>query len=270
MPFIHLPHRVLTAVSGEDGEHFLEGLVTSELPDGQSVTGSALLTPQGKLLFTFLMARTADGFLIESDASEQADLIKRLTLYKLRAKVAITPDDRAVHAGLERETPQTGLVDGRHPDMGVRHYGQADNAGGDVAAYHAKRAALGVLEGPQEILPGQDFPHDVGLDLTGAVSFTKGCFVGQEVVSRVKHRGTARRRPILVEGEALEPGASLHAGGREIGTIRLAAGGAGVAVVRLDHLQGQTVHMGSADGADLAVAAPPYATYSLEADDQAD
>lgn len=264
MPLIHLPHRVLTALTGEDAEHLLEGLITSELPDGDSVVGSALLTPQGKLLFSFLVSRLADGFLIECDASEQADLIKRLTLYKLRAKVAITPDDTPVYAGWA-----DGLVDRRHGEMGVRHYGAA-NATEALSAYHAARAAIGVLEGPQEILAGQDFPHDLALDLTGAVSFSKGCFVGQEVVSRVKHRGTARRRPVLVKGEGVEAGASLFVGEREVGTVRLAAGDDGVAVVRLDHIAGKDVHIASAEGLLVAVAAPPYATYSLEADEQAD
>lgn len=264
MPLIHLPHRVLTAVTGEDAEHFLEGLITSELPDDESVVGSALLTPQGKLLFTFLVSRIADGFLIETDASEQADFIKRLTLYKLRAKVAIIPNDTPVYAGWA-----DGQVDKRHGEMGVRHYGAA-NATEALSAYHAARAAIGVLEGPQEIIANQDFPHDVALDLTGAVSFSKGCFVGQEVVSRVKHRGTARRRPVLVKGQGVEAGAYLFVGEREVGTIRLAAGNDGVAVVRLDHIAGKDVHIASPDGALVAVAAPPYATYSLEADEQAD
>lgn len=280
MPLIHLPHRLLIAVTGEDAEHFLEGLITSELPDGQSVVGSALLTPQGKLLFTFLVSRTTDGFLIECDANEPADIIKRLTLYKLRAKVVIAPLDEPVHVG-----GSTGLADQRHRDMGMRLYGAANatanatanetanetaNATDSVDAYTALRASLGLLEGPQEVIANQDFPHDVALDLTGAISFSKGCFVGQEVVSRVKHRGTARRRPVLVKGEGIEAGASLFVGEREVGTIRLAAGSDGVAVVRLDHIAGKDVHIASVDGALGAVAAPPYATYSLEAEEQAD
>jgi hypothetical protein len=270
MPLIHLPHRVLLAVTGEEAGHFLEGLVTSQLPDDRSVVGSALLTPQGKLMFSFLISRTSEGFLMECDVQEQADLIKRLTLYKLRAKVAIVPDDRAVYAGLDAAAPEKGFIDQRHSEMGVRCYGEAEGASEDPSGYQAQRAALGVLEGPEEILAGQDFPHDVALDLTGAVSFSKGCFVGQEVVSRVKHRGTARRRPILVKGEGLEAGIELFAGDRGVGTIRLANGNKGVAVVRVDHLAGKDGRIGSPDGAVATVAAPPYATYSLERDDHAD
>lgn len=264
MTLIHLPHRTLIAINGEEAEHFLEGLVTSDLPGSDSVVGSALLTPQGKLLFTFLASRTDNGFLLECDASEQADLIKRLTLYKLRAKVVIAPSDAPVFAG-----PGGNLTDLRHEAMDARYYGSAQ-ATGSLDAYHGARAAIGMLEGPQEIIANQDFPHDVALDLTGSVSFTKGCFVGQEVVSRVKHRGTARRRPILVKGEGVAAGAPLFAGEREVGAIRLAAGSDGVAVVRLDHIVGKDVHIASPDGAIVTVAAPPYATYSLEAEEQAD
>lgn len=264
MPFTHLPHRVLVAIDGEDAEHFLEGLITSELPDEGSVVGSALLTPQGKLLFSFLVARSTGGFLLECDASDQANLVKRLTLYKLRSKVTITPSEDAVFVGADGR-----LIDQRHTAMPPRHYGAAE-ATGSLDAYHGARAATGLLEGPQEIIANQDFPHDVALDLTGAVSFTKGCFVGQEVVSRVKHRGTARRRPVLVKGEGVEPGAGLFVGEREVGTLRLAADGQGVAIVRLDHIKGQDVHIASPDGPAVTVAAPPYATYSLEADEQAD
>jgi folate-binding protein YgfZ len=254
MPFVHLPHRALLLVEGEDAAHFLEGLITSELPQPGEVLGSALLTPQGKLLFSFLVSRLKEGFALECDASEITDLTKRLTLYKLRAKVTLTPSDLPIFAG-----GSGGLEDARHPDMAGRHYGAA-NASDAIETYYAHRASLGVLEGPSEIIANQDFPHDIALDLTGAVSFAKGCFVGQEVVSRVKHRGTARRRPVLVNGDSLEYGAPVVAGEREVGTLRLVAGAQSVAVVRIDQLKG-AVTIG---GAPVTLAPPPYATYSLE------
>ncbi len=254
MPLAQLPHRALLLVEGEDAAHFLEGLITSDLPNEGEARGSALLTPQGKLLFSFLVSRHEDGFALECDSSEIADLTKRLTLYKLRAKVTLTPSDLPVFAGIA-----DGLADTRHPLMGVRHYGAA-NATETVETYHAHRASLGVLEGPSEIIANQDFPHDVALDLTGAVSFAKGCFVGQEVVSRVKHRGTARRRPVLVTGDGLEQGASIVAGEREVGTLRLVAGSQGIAVVRIDQLKGAV----TVGGTPVTLAPPPYATYSLE------
>ncbi len=257
MPFAHLPHRALILVDGTDAAHLLEGLITSELPSEGEVVGSALLTPQGKILFTFLISQHGDGFAIECDASERRTLLQRLTMYKLRADVTLIPSDLPVHA---REGG--GLVDRRHADLGVRIYGDAD-VNETPGAYDAKRVQLGVLEGPTEILPNQDFPHDVALDLVGAVSFTKGCFVGQEVVSRVKHRGTARRRPVLVEGANLEVGQTVSAGDREVGTLRSVAGDKAIAVVRIDQLKaGPTTINGQA----VTLALPPYATYSLEAE----
>ncbi len=248
----HLAHRALLLVEGEEAEHFLEGLVTSQLPANGQAVGSALLTPQGKLLFSFLISRTEAGFALETDSADSEALSKRLTLYKLRAKVTITPSDIAVSAG-----QGSALSDTRHADMPGREYGSA--GAGDLVAYHAHRATLGVLEGPDEIIANQDFPHDVALDLTDAVSFSKGCFVGQEVVSRVKHRGTARRRPILVKGKDLQAGQPITVGEREVGTVRMVAGDTGIAVVRLDHLTGDAL----VDGKPVALTAPPYATYTL-------
>lgn len=249
----HLAHRALLLVDGEEAEHFLEGLITSQLPDGGQAVGSALLTPQGKLLFSFLVSRTDTGFALEADRADLDALAKRLTLYKLRAKVTIAPSDMAVFAG-----PDGTLCDTRHPDMPSRAYGAA-KADGSLADYQAHRASLGVLEGPDELIANQDFPHDVALDLTGAVSFSKGCFVGQEVVSRVKHRGTARRRPVLVSGDQLEPGQAVMVGEREVGTLRMVAGDTAIVVVRLDHLKGDAM----VDGKPVALSLPPYATYSL-------
>ncbi|MBV6658007.1 MAG: folate-binding protein YgfZ [Devosiaceae bacterium] len=263
MPLISLPHRALISVTGPDAEHLLEGLVTSALPAEGEATGSALLTPQGKILFTFLLSRTASladgGFLLECDTAEQAPLMQRLTLYKLRAKVEIAPFAGAVLVGGEE-----GLRDLRHDSLPRRTHAESGGqaAEGDSASYQAQRIEAGVLEGPGEAISAQDFPHDVGLDLTGAVSFSKGCFVGQEVVSRVKHRGTARRRPVRIEGANVEAGAPVVSGEREIGTVRLAKGGKGLAVLRIDQI-GEAVSVG---GEPATLALPPYATYALGAE----
>lgn len=253
MPLAQLPHRALLLVEGEDAEHFLEGLITSDLPQEGEVRGSALLTPQGKLLFSFLVSTREGGFGLECDASEVDALTKRLTLYKLRAKVTLTASESQVFAGEGGD-----LTDTRHADMPMRGYG-ANGAHDSTDTYDAHRAALGVLEGPSEIIANQDFPHDVALDLTDAVSFSKGCFVGQEVVSRVKHRGTSRRRPVLITGEHLSASDAIQVGEREVGTIRLVADNKAVAVVRIDQLKGPA-HV---NGTPVDLALPPYATYSL-------
>jgi tRNA-modifying protein YgfZ len=266
VPIASLPQRTCLTLGGLDAEPFLDGLITSSLPGEGEVCGSALLSPQGKLLFTFLVSRTGQGFRLECDARERDDLIRRLLLYKLRAKVEITAEDMPVQAAWGEEAASglsaSGLSDRRHGQMGTRHYGamQVEAAHADYAAH---RLTLGVLEGPQEIIAGQDFPHDVALDLTGAVSFSKGCYVGQEVVSRVKHRGTARRRPVLLHGlhSPLEAGEALSSGGREIGTLRLAVGAAGLGVVRIDQISKAEGVMLA--GRPVALSLPPYATYRL-------
>ncbi|MEM6381162.1 MAG: folate-binding protein [Pseudomonadota bacterium] len=266
MPLTPLRHRSLIALSGPDAEHLLEGLVTARLPGESDVVGSALLTPQGKILFTFLLSRTPEGFRLECDATERDALIKRLTLYKLRANVTIEPEAMgAFSTDWETEAPGA-LRDLRFSNVAgsreARTYGHssAQDDGAALARYTARRVAAGVLEGPQEIASGQDFPHDVALDLTEAVAFNKGCFVGQEVVSRVKHRGTARRRPVILTGESIGAGEPVLCGEREIGVTRSATARQAIAVVRLDHIRGPL----SVAGRAVSVSVPPYATYGLE------
>ena len=256
MTMLPLPHRCLVAVTGEDAAPFLEGLITAKLPPEGEARGAALLTPQGKILFTVLLSRAEGGFRLECEAFEREALMKRLGLYKLRAKVAIEADETPVLAG-----EGGALTDSRHAGMGTRSYG-VGGPRGDAAAYAARRVACGVLEGPGEILEAQDFPHDVALDLTGALAFDKGCFVGQEVVSRVKHRGTARRRPVIVHGAGLAAGDALTCGEREIGTIRLVAEGSALAVLRIDQVKGPV----AAPSGPVELALPPYATYQLAGD----
>ncbi|MEM6712085.1 MAG: folate-binding protein [Pseudomonadota bacterium] len=262
MLLVQLSHRALLFVTGGDCEPFLDGLITSTLPGVGEAVGNALLTPQGKLLFSFLISRHEDGFVLDCDARDVQALTQRLTLYKLRAKVTLNPSDRPVFASLGTDI-DGGVADLRHPAMGKRVYKDV-KATRPLESYLTHRARLGVLEGPDEILPNTDFPHDVALDLTGAVSFTKGCFVGQEVVSRVKHRGTARKRPVLLQGDTLTVGASIMAAERAIGSVRLVAQNAktGVAVIRLDHVTDDI----RVEDNPVTLSLPPYATYSLGKD----
>lgn len=249
-----LKTRSLLRVCGPDAESFLDNLVTSELPTDGKVVGSALLSPQGKILFSFLLALSPDSsFLVECDTKERAGLLQRLSMYKLRANVELNASDAPVHA-----VASGGFEDQRDGSLGGRLYETADAEEG-AEVYLQTRIAAGVLEGPEEIMAGQDFPHDVGFDLTNAVSFKKGCFVGQEVVSRVKHRGTARRRPVIIQGSSLAVGGSVHSKGRDLGTIRAVSNGDALAVIRIDQVKGsETV----ADQ-HVEVCLPSIATYSL-------
>jgi folate-binding protein YgfZ len=254
-----LPDRGIVRVSGEDAEKLLQGVVTNDMDllAGQPALHAALLTPQGKILFDFFVARSGDGFLLET-AKEQAEgLAKRLTMYRLRAKVDIrdaTEEHRVMAvwggsapgpAGIQRAV---SFTDPRLPAMGLRILADATLAPGIAGAaqgmqaaaeeFHAHRISLGVPEAGKDYALGDCFPHEANLDLLNGVSFSKGCFVGQEVVSRMQHRGTARKRIVIVEGDApLRSGSEIMAGPSTIGTVGSVAGSRALALVRLDRAE---------------------------------
>ncbi|WP_099900809.1 YgfZ/GcvT domain-containing protein, partial [Methylobacterium frigidaeris] len=199
MPLALLPDRTVVAVTGADASSFLQGLLTCNvetLPEGEARLG-ALLSPQGKILFDFLVSRAPDGFRLDVARDRVTDLVKRLTLYRLRAQVTIEVLPLAVVAGWGAEAPSPALRDGRLADLGWRLYLPEDEApatDADAAAYAAHRIGLGVPEGGTDFALGDAFPHEALMDQLGGVDFKKGCYVGQEVVSRMQHRGTARTR----------------------------------------------------------------------------
>ena len=240
MPSTALESRAFLAISGEEAEDFLQGIITTDVAGiglGEAFAG-ALLTPQGKIMFEFMIARIADGFLVETDAEFGDALAKRLTLYKLRAKVAIARrDETSVGITWDHPAPQGGLRDMRFAKAGVDLY-RMPGAPGDapVAAYTALRIAHGISGGAEDGAASDFFPHDLLMDRNGGLNFQKGCYVGQEVVSRMQHRSTARRRLVTVaSGTALPAaGTPISIGGREIGTLRTVLGNAGLAVIRID------------------------------------
>ena len=262
MPQSLLPDRALLLVSGEDAEALLNRLVTRNLAgmhDGET-RYAALLTPQGKLLVDFLVYRCAGGFLLDAPATEAEALGRKLNMFKLRAKVSIAlQPDLAVAAdwgGNLVETPGPAFRDPRHPDLGVRLLAPRDSLAAlvrDEASFDAHRILLGVPKGGVDFVYGDTFVHDANLDLLRGVDFDKGCYVGQEVVSRVHHRNSARKRIVKVrfDGAPPEIGAALTAGPAQIGTLTSLAGRDGLASVRLDRLaeaeaEHQPVHAGTA------------------------
>jgi folate-binding protein YgfZ len=277
-----LEDRAVVRVDGSDAEKLLQQLVTNDLPPAESRRWAfaALLTPQGKVLFDFLIARHDGGFLLDTAADKAAELVRRLHMYRLRARVEIA-DASAQYvvqavwsepaADLDADGPMADRLDPRLADLGLRIVRGSDTAqslretlAGEANAvqadYHAHRIALGVPEGGKDYAFGDTFPHEANLDLLNGVSFTKGCFIGQEVVARMKHRGTARRRVVPVEAAApLRTGAAVTAGGAEIGRVGSVAGTRGLAMVRLDRAaeaaaKGQAL---LADGIAMALRTPP-------------
>lgn len=248
MPFALLSDHALISVSGPDAEHFLQNILTTDLDtlaSGQAKPG-ALLTPQGKILFDFLISRADDNALrLECRADVADDFMRRLMLYKLRAKVEIAKADQGFvvvawgNDSTASQSDSTRVADSRFRDVEVeRRYGGMA-AGGDLAAWQALRIAHGIAESGSDYQLGDAFPHDVLLDETGGVGFRKGCYVGQEVVSRMQHRGTARRRVLIARAERPlpAPGAELTVGGRPVGTLGSTAGTTGLAIARIDRVK---------------------------------
>ena len=212
MPIALLPDRAVIAVSGPEALPFLQGILTCNvetLPEGEARLG-ALLTPQGKIQFDFLVSRAGDGFRLDVAAERVADLVKRLGLYRLRAKVSVAAEPTlgvaAAWDGSETAAETARMRDGRLPALGERLYFEAGAFSADATEddYHAHRIGLGIPEGGRDFTLGDAFPHEALMDQLGGVDFKKGCYVGQEVVSRMQHRGTARTRilPIVYGTQA--------------------------------------------------------------------
>ena len=239
MPSVTLTDRAYISVSGSDALDFLQALITTDLPSlraGEMRPG-ALLTPQGKILFDFMIARDGDSLLIETTADQRDALAKRLTMYKLRAAVGITPLDESATTVTWEVPDADGRRDARFATAGIAVLRRPGAGGTDAAAaYDGLRIAAGVVEAGRDYALSDAFPHDVLLDLTEGLSFRKGCYVGQEVVSRMQHRGTARRRPVIVAGAAdlPPPGTDILAGSKPVGTLGTVSGAAGLAIVRTD------------------------------------
>jgi folate-binding protein YgfZ len=244
MPIARLDDRAVIAVSGPEARSFLQGLITNDIEQvgTHRAVYAALLTPQGKILFDFLIAADGETLLIDCLASAREALLKRLLMYRLRAKVEIKPrDDLAVVAawggGFETESlAEHGFRDPRHPDLGARAITIRDAVAQRRDDYLAHRLALGVPEG-LDFGTDSTFALDGDLDELHAIAFDKGCYVGQELTARMKHRGTARKRLLPVKSRtALTPGAAVAAGAQTIGEITSTYGTSGFALVRLDRL----------------------------------
>jgi tRNA-modifying protein YgfZ len=286
-----LPDRGVIKVIGDDARKFLHGLVTADVLDltPGAARFCALLTPQGKIIADFLLteAPPADGggFFLDVPRALAAMLLEKLNLYKLRAKVLI--EDLTEILGVlaiwgDRDTtkdcaPKQGLyyADPRLPALGVRvmiapH--RAAAAASEVDAplldadeYEAHRIALGVPRGGVDFVYGAAFPHEADMDQLGGVDFAKGCYIGQEVVSRIEHRGIARTRAVALryDGPAPESGAPITAGERQVGTMGSTARGCGIALVRLDRVAEADQAALAAGGIAIRLVKPDWARFSF-------
>ncbi|MGJ5022794.1 YgfZ/GcvT domain-containing protein [Bradyrhizobium sp. SZCCHNRI1009] len=253
-----LDDRGVVQVSGEDARKFLNGLFTTDvtkLQPGEARFG-ALLTPQGKIIVDFLVAQVpatdaGERFLLDCPRALAQALTDKLNLYKLRAKVAVSNlSDQvgviAVWDGAIGATPEPSFADPRHESLGARVIAPqealaeiAARLGAelvDSAAYEAHRIDCSVPRGGLDFMYGDAFPHETNMDRLHGVDVGKGCYVGQEVVSRMHHRGTTRTRAakVLLDGPGPEPGTPILAGDKTVGTMGSAAAQKGMALLRID------------------------------------
>jgi hypothetical protein len=254
-----LPDRGVVKVFGEDARNFLDGLVTSDIAQLKPGEGrfAALLTPQGKIIVDFLITEAPSGhgggFLLDCPRPLAQSLADKLGFYKLRAKARIEnlSDNLGVIAAWDGDLamqPDLAFADPRAPALGYRILAPEDLAskvadliGADLvdsAAYEAHRIACGAPRGGMDFIYGDAFPHETNMDRLHGVDFDKGCYVGQEVVSRMQHRGTARTRTvkIILDGPSPEVGVTILAGDKPVGTIGSTAGDSGLALVRTDRV----------------------------------
>jgi folate-binding protein YgfZ len=252
-----LPDRGVVKVTGDGARDFLNGLITTDttlLRPGLGRFG-ALLTPQGKITVDFLITEVTSGhgggFLIDCPKALAQALADKLGFYRLRAKVGIEnlSDSLGVLAVWDGEAalkPDLTFTDPRNARLGLRillpaelAQKAADLIGAelvDSSAFEAHRIALGVPRGGLDFIYSDAFPHETNMDRLHGVDFDKGCYVGQEVVSRMQHRGTARTRTvrIVLDGAAPEPGTAVLAGDKAVGTMGSAADHHGLALIRVD------------------------------------
>lgn len=279
-----LPHRGRLRISGAEALAFLDRLVTieaSHIADG-AAGFAALLSPQGKILADFFLFRLGDEVILDCPRAVLPDLLKRLTMYRLRAAISLTDisgdtdvmvlwTDDGSSPAVRPAGALAVATDPRLAALGLRAIVPAgtDLPGDAVPAtpedWAAHRVVFGVPESGIDFTPGDAFPHDADMDDLNGVDFTKGCFVGQEVVSRMKHRGTARRRVIRVSAtEPLPPtGTPVLAGDRSAGTLGTVSGAEGLALLRLDRVKaaldaGEPV---TADGVALTPELPGFARF---------
>lgn len=262
--FVDLEDRGVLAVTGPDRCSFLQGLVSNDVMQvaADRAVYAALLTPQGKYLHDFIMVEHDGEIWLDTEAARLADLKRRLSIYRLRAKAELLerPDlavaavfgDGALAAlelpaqpGAARQLGDgVALVDPRLVELGARlvvergqlglHSGRFSLAG--FAAYDRHRLALGIPDGSRDLVPDKSILLEAGFDELHGVDWQKGCYMGQELTARTKYRGLIKKRlfPVKIAGDAAEPGTMVTLDGKDAGELRSARDGAGLALLRLD------------------------------------
>lgn len=233
------PDRTLWSLTGADALTFLQGLVSNDLRPLEGADGivwCALLTPQGKYLADFFVVRSAGQLLIDIATPLAPATLRRLTMYRLRADVQIVPATLHVQRGLG-SPPKGALPDPRHPALGWRAYG--DEGGPPAIDWDAIRVAHLIPEAGVELIPDDSYILEAGFERLHGVDFRKGCYVGQEVTARMKHKTELRKglARVVIEGAA-PVGTDITAGDKTVGRLFTQSGGHAIAYLRFDQANG--------------------------------
>ena len=251
---VRLADRGVVSITGRDSEKLLQSLVTNDiegLGEGEA-RHAALLSPQGKILFDFFVTRQGESYFLDVSAESVGNFIKRLTFYKLRSDVIISDFSAsfklyAVWGDHSDAFPVDWVMrfsDPRHSDLGVRLMADAHSSGSSFAdaesdtalrEYDALRISLGVPEGGRDYKYGDAYPHEADFDLFNGVSFSKGCYVGQEIVARMQNKTVVRKRAVKISSAApLTSDTDVLLGEVSIGRVGTVAGTDAIAMLRLD------------------------------------
>lgn len=270
MPNVVLDDRSIITFDGPDATHLLHNVLTcniEKLETGIAQIG-ALLTPQGKIMFDFLVSRVGDNtYHLEIEKASAEAFIQRMKMFRLRSKVEIIESTESlVRVSWDDDSTASSdaLRDARFKDVAVYRFYLPGIKATNRTEWDALRIQNGVAESGRDFQLGDAFPHDVSLDQNGGVDFKKGCYIGQEVISRMHHRKTARRRILIAKtdtdfGDAVD----LIANDKPVGTLGTKIGQSALALCRIDRVKdaidsGHTIHAGNAI-AELAI--PPSVTY---------
>lgn len=283
-----LPDRGVVSVKGDDAEKLIQGVISNDMKllETQTALFTAVLSPQGKIQFEVFVVKTSEGFLLETARDCAPGLTQHLKRYRLRAKADIEDASEnytvaAIWGGPYephgRGKQPVWYADPRLPEMGYRELvtiGSDWALAGDAAdvatqeEYHAHRIGLGVPEAGKDYPLGDTFPHEALFDQLNGVSFKKGCFIGQEVVSRMEHRGTVRKRvvPLVADTALPATGTPVVAGAVEIGLLGSVLEGRGLGLMRLDRAaemseKGEAL---VADAVPVKIELPAWAHFSLK------
>lgn len=251
-------NRSLIKISGCDVKSFLQKLVTSDVFKLKQFTlsPSSLLSPQGKILFSFLLSLVDNDIYIDVETNYIESLANRLNLYKLNADITITIY-KNIETRIDNKMVKFSFLDTRFSKPIYRNYSYF----GPLNKHYKLNFNLYCIENgiPQigyDFEPNSYFPHDLNYDVIGAVSFTKGCFIGQEVVARMQHRAQIKKRTMIISSEyPIQKGNIMYANSKIVGVLGNVINNQALAVIRIDYIQGAIV---TCNEKAIKIIAPPY------------